>query len=35
MLNNELLNYIDKAKKTGKTDNQIYQELLGSGWSDE
>ena len=32
MLNDQLLSYITQARKSGKIDDQIRQELLGSGW---
>lgn len=32
MLNDRLLNYINQARKSGKTDDQIRQELLDAGW---
>lgn len=35
MLNQELLNYISQARQSGKTDDQIRQELLGSGWGED
>lgn len=31
-MSQELKNYIAEARKSGKTDNQIRQELLGAGW---
>lgn len=32
-MNQELINYINQAKSSGKTNDQIRQELLGSGWA--
>lgn len=35
MSNQELEKYIKQARQTGKTDDQIRQELLGAGWKEE
>ena len=32
MINEQLLSYVKQARQGGKSDNQIRQELLSSGW---
>ena len=34
MINNELKNFVQEAKKYGKTNNEIRQSLLGAGWQE-
>ena len=34
-MDQELQNYIEKSRQAGKTDDQIRQELLGSGWRED